>query len=500
MRLRFVRGRTRRVSHPHIDRRGLVTMRAMRARRVLLVTLGLVAACSFDRHGIGSDAVIDGAGGGPDASVDAMFDANTCGHCSGSVITGCAGQPDVSCELGCSEDGGAHCKQLVPSNGVPLSVLSGVTAGLTTVGALTPPDKREYTINTDTGEILDYGDNGFPLGIPTTIRKAANGINAGIGFTTVGSVAVLAVDSLHVGAESVVYGFGSHPLVVLSRKDVLIEGTVDFSSGCYDDLGTYITTCGGPGGGVGGTVSSSAGGCAPGADGLLSHFTGGGGGGFGANGAAGGDFSNGSKGGAGGVATSCAGATLVPLQGGGGGGQGGGNDGGDGGGGGGALQITSLATITLTHPQAAMLTTEIYVAGQGGTGTPTPNSGGGGGGAGGAILLEAKSVVVHGTLAANGGGGGGGRLVGPDADGKAGTSTAVQAAGGAGDGVAGMAGHGGFGGAALGAASQGIGNVDGTGGGGGALGRVRLNTLGGTADTIGSTVSPLFTQGKIVTQ
>src|SRR5205823_4345389 len=128
---------------------------------------------------------------------------------------------------------------------------------------------------------------------------------------------------------------------------------------------------------------------------------------------------------------------------------------GDGGGGGGALQITSLSSITISHPVSASNATELYFAGAGGLGTPTTDHGGGGGGAGGAVLLEAPSVVVHATVAANGGGGGGGRIVDPTADGEYGTHTTLQAQGGAGDGTASLTGHGGLGGSALGNASQG---------------------------------------------
>jgi hypothetical protein len=436
-----------------------------------------------------------------DAPADARVDANLCGHCAGDVVTGCEGQPDTTCTLGCSDAGGAHCKELVPSNGVPLTSLSAVTAGLTTLSAATTGSRHEYTIDTDTGEILDYGDDGFPNSASTTIRAAGSGTNAGMAFTIAGTVAVLGVDSVHIADNSVLYGFGSHSLVVLSRNDVLIEGAIDLSGGCYDALHVFERTCAGPGGGGGATASAGADGCGPGANGLTSKFTGGGGGGFATSGAPGGDYSPGNRGGAGGVATACADASLVPLQGGGGGGHGGGTSGGAGGGGGGALQITSLGTITISHPAAATAAAEISVAGAGGQGPPTVAAGGGGGGAGGAILLEARVIAVHATLAANGGGGGGGRIVGASADGNAGTTTTQQAQGGAGDGVNGDTGRGGLGGAALGAPSPGtLAGTEGTGGGGGATGRVRLNTLTGAVDLANATISPGAAIGTLVAQ
>ncbi|HTJ44174.1 MAG TPA: hypothetical protein VL463_18850 [Kofleriaceae bacterium] len=473
-------------------------------RSFVVVVLGL-AACQFDKSGVGAGG-IDAPIGSADANVDAMVDASQVGcKCSGNTLSGCQGQPDMVCDLGCSTTGGAHCKQIVPSNGVPLTDLNGVTAALETTSAGQINSRHEYTIDTDTGEILDYGVDGFPTNpTPTTIRAAGTGVLSGMEFDTAGAVNVLGVDSLHIASDSTLYGFGTHPLAILSRGDVLIEGDIDFSAGCYDQQGDFNYSCAGPGGGVGGTQAGGATGCGPGANGVAGHATGGGGGGMSTKGGNGGDYSNGNKGGAGGSMASCPGPTLEPLAGGGGGGVAAAGAGGDGGGGGGGLQITSLTSITVTHPVNASNTSEIYVGGQGGRGTPTTNGGGGGGGAGGAILLEAITVTVSsgGVLAANGGGGGGGRITGTTADGGGGTSTTSQALGGAGDGVGGNTGRGGLGGSALGMASPGSGpqNQDGTGGGGGAAGRVRLNAKPAGVDTTTGIVSPVASVGQIPVQ
>ena len=464
----------------------------------------LVGACSFDRSGPANGGTATDAADAPmsmaDAMVDGSPDAMLCASaCAGDVLKGCNGDPDQTCDLGCSTSPTPHCKQVVPSNSVSLGGLSGVTGPFDTMSSQTGGQRREYTIDTDTGEILDYGDGGYPTNTqPTTVRGAGIGVRNGLGFATPSNLAVLSVDSMHLAADSVVYGFGSRPLVILSRGDVLIEGAIDFSAGCYQPDGTFDTGCGGAGGGAGATAATAAGGCGPGGNGSANHFTGGGGGGMGTDGGHGGDFSMGNLGGLAGSAAGCPNASLEPLTGGGGGGIGGGDQGGPGGGGGGALQITSLTSITISHPGGAAATTEIYAAGAGGTGTPADNKGGGGGGAGGGVLLEAPAVTISATVTANGGGGGGGRP--KDNDGAYGTHDTSQALGGAGGGPAKLDGAGGLGGALLGNAGAGLVNGDGTGGGGGAVGRIRINTPTSSANLVGATISPSASQGMLVIQ
>ncbi|MCE9579923.1 MAG: hypothetical protein K8W52_42795 [Deltaproteobacteria bacterium] len=463
---------------------------------LLLVVLG---ACSFDKTGIGAGN--DGPPGGIDAATDGPpADAACASSCVGAVLKGCGGSPDITCDLGCSTMGGAHCEVVVPSNGVGLDALTGVTGGITTTTPADPQSRHEYTIDTDTGLIQDWGTSGFPSGSPSTVRAAGTGVRNGMNFQTSASLATLAVDHLTIARDSVLYGFGTRPLAILSSGDVAIEGAIDFSAGCYDADGTtFLTSCGGAGGGAGST-NKNAGGCGAGGDGVDSHATGGGGGGYSTAGAKGGDFM-GATGGAAGTSAACPGVTLEPLAGGGGGGAGSSGKGGAGGGGGGAIQITSLTRIGLTHSTGTVNDTMIYVAGAGGSGPTEANIGGGGGGAGGAILLEAPMVQIGSTaiLSANGGGGGGGRQVGLVANGAYGTKTTSQAAGGAGDAVVATTGRGGAGGARLGAPAVGTGGGDGTGGGGGAVGRIRINTLAAPTLT-GAVVSPDASTGALKLQ
>jgi hypothetical protein len=464
-------------------------MRAMRRLAVVLVVM--VAACRFDRGGIALD-------GGIDASVD----ASTCGVCNaaGDTLLGCEGQPDRGCPLGCSSAGSPHCMEVAPSNGVTLGLLDGVTGKLETQRAATVNQRRTYTIDTDSGKIVDYGDTGFPLTPLTTVRDGVTGVSQGMRFEIVGAIGVLVVDAAHIAADSRLLGVGGRPLAILSRGDVLIEGAIDFGASCYlDDHITVDYACPGPGGGRGGHDNNAATGCGPGGAGLASHSTGGGGGAMGNAGGPGG-MQMGARGGLAGNKTQCWGSGLQPFGGGGGGGAGGNGQGGDGGGGGGAIQISGLTSITINHPLNASTTTEIYAGGAGGRGTPTTDNGGGGGGAGGGILLEAPTVIVHGVLAANGGGGGGGRVTGPLADGTAGSETLMQAPGGAGDGVGNKTGSGGLGGAQKGVASMGIGGDDGTGGGGGAAGVVQLKWHDAASNVNDGQVSPTANKGPLGVQ
>src|SRR5262245_19142863 len=114
----------------------------MRAMRRLAVVLVLVGACRFDGSGIPLDG-----------GADTMIDANPCGVCdeSGKVLKGCEGQPDQTCPLGCSSTGGAHCMQVVPSNGIPLGQLDGVDGKLETQRGGTINRRLTYTIDTDSG-------------------------------------------------------------------------------------------------------------------------------------------------------------------------------------------------------------------------------------------------------------------------------------------------------------------------------------------------------------
>jgi hypothetical protein len=327
-------------------------------------------------------------------------------------------------------------------------------------------------------------------------------------------IAVLAVDSWTIHAEAVVQGVGQRALIVLSRRDVRIEGVLDFSAGCEID-GVYSASCGGPGGGRGAHLRLSATGCAPGGIGFgaagdspdaPNAETGGGGGGFGTNGADSGTGRTTERLGPGGLVSPlmCAGATLTPLMGGSGGGAGGvrvtgDHNGGDGGGGGGAIQIGSLTGVFVDTPPTAQHPAVIDASGSGGrasgNGLQLITEGGGGGGSGGGILLEAPLVYIapDAALVANGGGGGGGVDFAEAANGEDGLRTSARARGGLGGFEGG--GQGGLGGALAGPPTQGSGLIDGTGGGGGSVGIIRIN--GRMISTAAAVISPAPSTGDL---
>ncbi len=181
-------------------------------------------------------------------------------------------------------------------------------------------------------------------------------------------------------------------------------------------------------------------------------------------------------------------AELVPLVGGSAGASGWSSNRGSSGGG--ALQMMAGKSITVT-PSGAISAG----GGAGADGTPTgEESGAGGGGSGGALLLEAPSVTVAGTLAANGGSGGGAGGY-ATSDGTAGRAESQPAQGGAGlnvggDGSAGLALNGGHGAWDPTKKENSFG-IPPSGGGGGA-GRIRINTSTGHASITGAT-SPALT-------
>jgi hypothetical protein len=147
-------------------------------------------------------------------------------------------------------------------------------------------------------------------------------------------------------------------------------------------------------------------------------------------------------------------------------------------GGGGAIQIVAGQSITIEQFGA------INAGGAGGVAY-------GGGGSGGAILLEAPTIAIRGTLAANGGGGGSNS----GGNGSNGLPSGQAAAGG-GSGDDSGVGFGGMGSA--GAALSGSNGANGTGintaGGGGGAGRIRINSAGGVATTPG-VLSPALGTG-----
>lgn len=476
----------------------------MRLRWLSVVAgLGLgLSSCSFDDGGVepdGSDAV--------DASIDAEPPVCVPG-CEGDILVTCpaGGAQRTECDLGCVADDDPHCAVMVPSNGVTLTDLDVVPNGMT----FTVPAGETYTIDTDTGRIED--EDGTQIRPATT----GGGVHAATGtfYAQRGTLGLFAVDALTVEAGGVLQGEGDRALIVLSRGDIVVRGTIDFSAGCRSGVGGGV--CGGPGGGVGATtVATTARGCGPGGNGAGSPApdedgveSGAGGGGFGAAGASGGRGGTQGMpraGGAGGGIAGCSGQTLVPLVGGSGGGAGGIGDvnGGAGGGGGGALQLSSFTRVSVDAGDDADAPAILRASGAGGTGPVAGAQGGGGGGSGGAILIEGPVIELSDSsvVVANGGGGGSGTVPSsnPAANGAAGGITTARAAGGIGEAAENNRGFGGVGGARSGAAGGGGPTLDGGGGGGGGVGIIRVNrrtqTIGGDA-----LVSPAHSEGALTVQ
>jgi hypothetical protein len=412
---------------------------------------------------VSQPGTVDGPIGGDDAAVDAS--ATGC-VCTGDTLT-CGSEPSTDCALGCLSAGGAHCGELVPSNAVDRTLVTGTSDVTFAAGT-------DSTVDVDTGSITGGGFT----------RTAGTGISDGVGYFRIDGppgapdLAIFTFGSLAVEATATVMLTGTRATVVLVAGPVSIAGTVDASAD------TVARATGGPGGGDGGAMMIAATGCGPGGPGVklpgMVGDSGAGGGGGGAVGGAGGASDNPSiPGGAGG--SQCQPALLEPLIGGSGGGAG--SPGmttvfARGGGGGGALQITSLTQIDLTGT--------VIASGQGGSGGPmgVANDAGsaGGGGSGGGILVEAPTVSLgpmH-ALAVNGGGGGGGGGSGVGGNGQPGQSGSAAALGGTVGGTS--AGVGGKGGAPTIAAAAGGVNANG-GGGGGSIGVVALHVrmLTGTA-------------------
>ncbi len=158
--------------------------------------------------------------------------------------------------------------------------------------------------------------------------------------------------------------------------------------------------------------------------------------------------------------------------------------------GGGAIELVAGGTFTLAAGA--------FVSAGGGGGLAGEGSSGsaGGGGSGGAIVIEALTVVLEGTLAANGGGGG----QGTGSAGEDGRTDSTRASGGANEGGA-SPGRGGDGSAAD--ETDGLdGNTDDTsnpGGGGGGAGRIRINTGSMAVDLSSLTASPTPASGCTTT-
>jgi hypothetical protein len=310
----------------------------------------------------------------------------------------------------------------------------------------------------DAGTIISTscssGNSGCPFGAPTAIMQN-DGSHADL----------YVVDGLLVDTTQQITFQGPIPVIIVSLGPVYVDGTISVASDFFSPgPGGFPPATPGPGAGQNGV-------------GAYSNSAGGGGGYCGPGGAG---INEGTAGAPGG--TTYGNATITPLLGGSAGGTIGGG-GAVGGAGGGAIQIVSSVSISIGAEG-------VIAAGGGGAESGALS----GGGAGGAILLEAPTVSVSGTLAANGGGGGSGGAnaldsAQPATGGLDNSSVVVGGSGSAGTTING---------------GNGIMNPQSSqGGGGGGAGRIRINTSSGSASiTTGvAVISPdpstaCFSQGK----
>jgi len=418
----------------------------------LLWVLATLASCSYTPPGDRTaDALVSDA---PDAPppIECEQPGVTCA--SASVLATCttAGMTAVqtACSWGCDDTTGtAHCRALTPSaNGVVADDLDPATFGATLDIVL-----DTATIDGTAGTITD-----------------ANGAVV-VDFHDNNNVGVFRFKSLHVtGAVQLA---GANAIALVADGAIQIDAVID-ARGCSGGLGQRRA---GPGGHNGATKGQSATGNGAGAKGA--DKSGSGGGGYGGDGGTGGGTGGGSGGAAFGL------DIIDVLEGGGAGAGGPGGGGGVGGGGGGAIQIVSNTRIDFAASGG------INAGGcGGGLGGSGGNDGGGGGGAGGTILLEAPTIVVAGTLAANGGGGGGSGGTG-SSDGANGTLDRLQAPGGGAAAAGGAIGGPGGAGDVLDGDDGLVGAL--SSGGGGGVGRIRFATLGGTATADDTKLSPART-------
>jgi hypothetical protein len=430
-----------------------------------------------------SDGMVDSATP-PDFSP--ASDLQCVAGCNGATLRTCSvsGSTDQTCALGCSTSGSPHCQQMVPSGG-------SVTTGDLTVGALSNVlITANVVLDSDTGAISGGVRNATASGV----------IDHGIEYRSSGKAGIFIFNNLSVAMGFTVSLRGSKAVALVAVGDIHIDGVLDGTQPCASP-----TPSPGPGGQFGGAPGQSSSGAGHGGAGKGAHnsSSGGGGAGYSAVGGAGGISATG-----GGNAAVSGGSIvaldLTKLQGGFGGGGGGAGQS-SGGGGGAAIQLVAGGTIFVTNGANG----GINAGGCGGTGpglsiTAANSGAGGGGGSGGLILLEAQSINISGTLAANGGGG-----AAADSSGTAGQNgklgTAAANGGTNSDGTQTDAGGGGAGGTKNTAAVDGTGDSGTTtihngGGGGGGVGYIWLNAYNGQLTTGGGTFSPTQGSGAITLQ
>lgn len=424
--------------------------------RIGVVATSVVAACQFSAGRLPSDGNTDAAS--PDAGMCASLES----ECVGDSLRVCTalGVPptDFPCGWGCLSGQTPHCAHVIPSGS------GGVDGNGVRASDVAPDGLSDVTL--PDGIIFD-GDFGRvgTLGNANLFHGPQPGIENGVDFQNRGPISMFRFKSLRIaGGVSLI---GKRPIAIVADGAITINGLINAQNACTQSSA-------GPGGYDGGSAS--------GQDGSQPAGTMGGGSGAPAS-SGGGGAGHGTAGGSGAAAKGgmpYGDLAITTLVGGAGGGAGGGGANfGRGGGGGGALQLVSNTRIVITAGG-------INASGCGGNAGTGANDSGGGGGAGGTILIEAPSVDIAGTLAANGGGGGGGGG-NKSTPGGNGTLGRTPATAGQGDGNDEQGGTGGAGSTAPMAGGSG----SNPGGGGGAVGRIRINTRSGTGAALtNATLSP----------
>src|SRR4051812_20953114 len=218
-----------------------------------------------------------------------------------STLRSCT-RGDQECPLGCSTDGGAHCRTIHPSGGgvVPgdlrASSVATITIAMSTV------------VHSDSGQI-------------DGVRAPGADVVSGIGFRVASGVAVFTFAGLVIAPGVTVTLVGPNPVALVAAKGIEVDGVIDARGTCQG-------TAAGPGGGEGGAARAAGAGPGGGMPGAGTHddSSAGAGGGFGAPGGAGGTSAGRTAAPAGG------GYPMTRLTGGSGGGGGGGAAAGAGGG------------------------------------------------------------------------------------------------------------------------------------------------------------------------
>lgn len=360
------------------------------------------------------------------AQCDALFD-----NCDNSAANGCERSLNTTSDCGAC---GAACPGIQTCDGgacvgfaIPPSNVGG--ASLNRVGSPTTRFDCGTTVF-DSTTLAFSNACGVPLPTGQVVDQSGGQ-----------SLVALVFQELHIEAGSALQLTGDKPVAIVAFGDITVAGQILADANGRTPGSGGNQSCGTSAGRNGGGSSSSGAG-------------GGGGAGFGTNGARGGDGGASATPGNGGSSRGF--AVQSPLVAGCSGGTGGGcfsNSGA----GAGAVQVSSATQLLVTGSISAL-------GGSGSLGCGT-EGGGGGGGSGGGILLEARDLILSGTLLANGGNGGNGR--GGGSGGSGGTGSRGPRVGG-------------------------DGGANGGGGGGGAVGRIRLS--GSESCTLSGVVSPSASQ------